>query len=238
METLNEAFNGKHTRLTVICLLSSIALPIPHAIALEGGNSAYLKGSRDFLTGVVPKEPGVYFRDDVVFYNGSIKQTVLSGKVQARLDADLLVNLIRPTIVTPWEVFGGTYAFGFTWPQIDASINGQLTRSNGKIEGEENLTDFGDVIATPILVGWHQGNLHINTSLSVWVPTGSYEHGRVLNTGKNYWSVSPQIGVTYLEPQTGWDFSATGIYLVNFENSATDYKSGDVLHLDLAVGKK
>lgn len=213
------------------------ALAANTAVALEGGTSSYLKGSRDFLGGIVPVEPGVYMRNDIAYYDGSVDRTLLSGKVQGKIEARLLVNLIRPTFVTPWELFGGTYAFGFTLPLVNAKLTGTLVRPKGTNEREEHQDGLGDAILTPVLLGWHNGNWHFNSNLSIWVPTGSYKDGRVLNTGKNYWSLSPQVGITYLNPTTGWDFSATGVYLLNFENSATNYHSGDVLHFDFAAGR-
>ena len=100
-----------------------------------------------------------------------------------------------------------------------------------------SLTGLNDIVLTPVLFGWHSGNFHWNIGGSVWLPAGDYQTGRAVNTGKNYWSVSPNFGLTYLDPTSGWELSAGAIYVVNFENPATHYHSGNLAQFDYAIGK-
>ena len=107
----------------------------------------------------------------------------------------------------------------------------------GTATASGSLFGLNDMVVTPVIIGWHAGPLHWNISASVWMPAGSYDKSRTGNTGKNYWTASPQIGVTYYDPKIGWEFSGAGMILFNATNPATNYKSGDIVHLDFAVGK-
>lgn len=225
-------------RIAAACAMALTVSGVDRAVALEGGSSPYLKGYRDFLTGIVPPMPGVYFRDDVYFYSGDISRTVLSGTAQATVDAEIVANIIRPTIVTPWQILGANYAIGLSWSQPSVSLSGTLTNPNGTLSRSASRFNIGDLVVTPAILGWHFGNWHVNASVATWIPVGAYDNDRIVNTGKNYWSVSPQLGLTYFDPQTGWDFSVAAAYVVNFENKATRYDSGDVFHIDVAVGKQ
>ena len=99
------------------------------------------------------------------------------------------------------------------------------------------MSAFNDIVVSPIIVGWHSGYFHWNVAASVWMPAGDYDKTRLVNTGRNYWSVVPQFSATYFDPKAGWDVSASSMYIVSYENTATHYNSGDVIQIDLAAGK-
>jgi hypothetical protein len=64
------------------------------------------------------------------------------------------------------------------------------------------------------------------------VPVGSYDVGRLANIGTNHWSADAGGGYTYLNNETGREFSVTAGFTYNFENPDTDYRNGNSLHLD------
>lgn len=53
--------------------------------------------------------------------------------------------------------------------------------------------------------------------------------------GRNHWAVEPMGTFTYLNEDTGLELSAAAGITFNFENSDTDYRSGDEFHLELAL---
>ena len=71
--------------------------------------------------------------------------------------------------------------------------------------------------------------------MPVYAPTGSYQVGRLGNTGLNYWTFDPIVGAAYSNAKSGVTAAAHLGYAINTENSATHYKSGNFLHLDTAV---
>lgn len=223
----------------LLVLLAATAagfLALSPAAALEGGQSAYLKGFRDFLTGQIPLEPGVQMRQDTYYYSGS--GTVGSAGTR-RLDANIsgLAELVGPIFVSPWQFLGGTYAASARLAATDLTLQRTQVGPAGTTVRTGSLVGPNDVQLTPVLLGWHAGNFHWNVGTSVWLPVGSYEAPRVANTGRNYLSTAVHGAVTYFDPASGWDLSVAAAFLVNSENTATQYRSGDVLHMDFAVGR-
>ncbi|GJD62142.1 SphA family protein [Methylobacterium frigidaeris] len=208
------------------------------AHAFEGGTSAYLKGYRDFMAGYLPQDSGLYVREDIYFYGGRTDRTLLSGRLQLQLDTQVTANILRPTFVTPWTLFGANVGVALSWAQPNIALKGQLQTPLGLVGDSGERFGVGDVALTPLVLGWHAGNWHTNAALVVYLPIGDYNVARTINAGNNYWGVSPQVGVTYFDPRTGWDLSVATVYVTSWENPATRYESGDALHVDFAVGKQ
>ena len=53
--------------------------------------------------------------------------------------------------------------------------------------------------------------------------------------GLNYWTFDPIVGAAYSNAKSGLNAAAHLGYAMNTENTDTDYKSGNILHLDAAV---
>jgi hypothetical protein len=58
-----------------------------------------------------------------------------------------------------------------------------------------------------------------------------------VNLGKNRYAIEPAFGYTYLNEENGREFSAGLGYTINFENSETDYRTGDEFHADVVLGQ-
>jgi hypothetical protein len=224
--------------LRLSLLLTAIILPVatftPAALAMEGGQSPYLKGYRDFLSGVLPP-PGVQFRQDINVYRGQENSRIPQG--QLATDLRNVTSIVALTFVTPMQLWGGNYGFALRGAATAASADRTVTNQVGRNSASGDVTGFNDIVVTPLVLGWHRGNWHWNVSASVWMPAGTYDAGRLVNTGRNFWSWAPQAAVTYLDREKGWEFSAAASYVVNYENTATRYRSGDIAHIDMAAMK-
>ena len=97
------------------------------------------------------------------------------------------------------------------------------------------MSGFGDLTIVPVLLGWKSGNWQYDFLLPVYAPTGSYEVGRLGNTGLNYWTFDPIVGVAYSNAKSGLSAAIHMGYAINTENNATRYKSGDILHFDASI---
>ncbi len=214
---------------------AALVASLSSTAAMEGGQSAYLKGYRDFLTGVVPSQ-GVQLRHDLYVYSGTERSTVPQG--QLTVDARRVSNILGVTVVTPYTIMGGDYAFairgGVTDIDVDQSV---LNRFGVTTKRSGNLTSITDIVVNPIMIGWHAGNFHWNVLAAVFMPAGNYDKNRVANTGRNAWAVSPQFGATWFDPKTGWEVSGAAIYMNSFSNTDTNYRSGDIVHVDFAAGR-
>ncbi|MDP2411174.1 MAG: transporter [Pseudolabrys sp.] len=214
--------------------LAFAALCAP-AFAVEGGQSPYLKGFRDFLTGVLPP-PGLQLRQDVYFYSGRENTRIPQGQLDVRLRNR--ISILSATVITPYRILGGHYAFAARLAGTDTEVDRTVTRPLTTVAAHGDLAALNDVVLTPVMIGWHAGHFHWNVSATVWLPAGNYDSNRLANTGKNTVAVSPQLGVTYFNPATGWEMSGAAIYVTSLENSATRYQSGDLLHFDFAIGRQ
>jgi len=240
LQTLLRAWSGdvvagvRRRTLFLSVFLLSMAAVAPASLAMEAGQSPYLKGYRDFASGVLPP-PGLQFRLDINAYRGQESSQIPQG--QLATDVRNVTSIVGLTFVTPMQLWGGTYAFALRGAATAASADRTVTNRFGRNSASGDVTGFNDVVVTPFVLGWHRGNWHWNLAASVWMPAGTYDTGRIVNAGRNFWSWAPQAAVTYLDREKGWEFSAAASYVVNFENTATRYQSGDIAHLDLAAMK-
>jgi hypothetical protein len=91
---------------------------------------------------------------------------------------------------------------------------------------------------TKVQLGWQHGEFSQTIYVQAVTPTGRYETG-----------FNPIIGLHRPGIDTGWAFTwankATGLQLngvlgvtFNFENTATDYRSGNEFHFEWAIGSQ
>lgn len=216
--------------------------------AAEFGTGPWVKGYTDIFGGVIPSVPGVYFRTDAYHYEGSASTTIFDGRVGLSVDQDYTATLPALNIVTPWKLFGGTFAMAVV-PSIIAmnvdvgveipAFTGPRGRSFGPFQlnrGDTNLA-LGDTAFSPFVLGWDEGNFHWNVGVFGFAPTGDYSTKQLANTSLNHWAVMTRLAGTYFDPKTGWQATGAAIYSVNWENPATDYETGDILNLEGSITK-
>ena len=97
------------------------------------------------------------------------------------------------------------------------------------------MSGFGDLTVVPVMLAWKSDDWQYDFLMPVYAPTGSYQIGRLGNTGLNYWTFDPIVGAAYSNAKSGFNAAAHLGYAINTENNATQYKSGNYLHLDTAV---
>lgn len=194
--------------------------------ATEGGGSSYPMGAENYLVGALPP-PGVY----PLIYAQHYAANDFNGDTGDSLPIDfrLRAKVVAPRLVwvTDRSLFGGQLVHAALLPlvDLDVSVNGMHDSASGA----------GDLDLTSLLAYHHSASLHSAVGVDVFVPTGSYRAGNLANIGRNYWSVQAVYAASYINP-TGinWDFKL--MYDYNFENDATDYQSGQELHVDYALG--
>ncbi len=228
--------------LVAACLLAG--LPVGSAQATEGGASLYVPGIHGPLAGVVPP-PGFYFETDFYSYSGRLsasKQIQIGGAVLANVQVEARAAFLTPTWVTPVEILGGNLAFAISLPlgvpRVSAGAVIAAPRLGRAFALSERDATFnvGDPIVSS-LIGWHAGKFHWQTGVSVNIPSGSYQDGELSNLSFNRWIGDVYGALTYLDPAIGLDISTTIGLEINGANTATDYRSGNAFHADLAITK-
>ena len=224
-----------------VCLviLALLVLAPPHPTqAAELGTGVYPLGYQSSMAGFLPP-PGFYLRNDLYINQGTAQVLPLSGLLEVNLRARYVIDMVNGTVVTPWKILGANYAAAIIWAAVNNTfIKGQVDVANRlSVSREGDRTDFGDLVISPIILGWHQGPWHITFVGNVYAPAGTYNRTRILNTSLNRWAIEPNMGITYLHPKKGHEVSAYLGYTINFENPATNYTSGNEFHLDWFVGQ-
>lgn len=230
-----------------LCLGAVIAALVPMALiigqaspalAVEGGTSTYLLGSRDTLAGIVPP-PGTNVTLQYVHIEGNVSFAALGGRPLVDLETSTNIFELIGTQVFDGEVMGGRPAISFTLPWVSGEVSSTVTLGPFSGGFTDPNTGFGDLTVTP-MVGWSQGKSHWLVAASVFLPTGQYELGtvsaetgvQVLNFGRNRLSVDPVVGYTYLDLEKGREYSIAGGVTFSSRNDATDYQSAPEAHIE------
>jgi hypothetical protein len=223
------------SRLAWVLVMFALCL-LPTAHAGEGGVSHVLPGANATLVDLPPTTPGWFFKPMLINYDGdaSAKVPTAAGVV---LNAKVQTNTL---------VLGGGYGFEqtvlggarysvaaflpYTWLDISAD-----TPALGGKRIDNAVRGVGDLTIVPVMLAWKLGDWQYDFLMPIYAPTGSYELGRLGNTGLNYWTLDPIVGASYNNAKSGFNAAVHMGYAINTENGATGYKSGNMLHVDASV---
>src|SRR5262245_24603126 len=225
------------------------------ALADEGGVSFWLPGFFGSLA-AAPQQPGwsltsIYYHTSVSaganvaaareFQTGRIPVN-LTASVNASLDARADLGLVMPTYTFATPVFGGQLTVGAIgiYGRVDTSLAGSVTGALTTPLGtlpfsrfdsiSDSVSGFGDVLPIATL-RWTTGVHNYMTYITGDVPVGAYDSTRLSNIGIGHGAIDAGGGYTYLNPQTGHEFSGVLGFTYN-ENRSTQYQNGVDMHFD------
>jgi len=198
------------------------------AYAKEGGDQSPI-GAASWLAGDAPP-PGFYYINYLGYYSGQLRngsggKAIFDG---ATPSANAVGNGFRFLNITRYKILGATWGFDVDIPIIDQSVN---------LGGRASKFGVGDILLDPLILAWHRPAWHVLTGIDVFVPAGYFDqHDPRVSIGAHYYSVEPIVGYTYL-PKSGWEASARLAYNLKTRNPATQYHSGQDVHMDYLAGK-
>ncbi|MBZ5588085.1 MAG: transporter [Acidobacteriia bacterium] len=211
------------------------------ARAEEGGSGHYAPGAAASFVDALPGKPGWAVASYSMYYTGSAGATralPIGGQVTFGLKAKAYAETVLALYQTPLKLLGGDCAFGIAVPFLRMDADGSITGPLGNtIAVNDSASGLGDVILYPFMLGWVKGDLKYDVRLGVYAPTGAYDKGRLANLGKNYWTLEPTVSVSWLSSKIGTEVSAYAGMDFNTTNDATQYRSGDVLHIDATIAQ-
>lgn len=221
-------------------LVALVFLCVCHAsIAEEGGTGHYMPGSMaSFMDGVSPTKTFI-LRYNLIYYRGSVGPTVslpIAGESTLGAGAGSWAHGVT-AFWTPGKFSDKwTFAMSATIPFVFTDVTATIERANGGSGGfsrSDNTGGIGDVVLMPVMFNYNKSpDFNVNLRVAVYAPTGSYEVGRLANTGKNFWTIEPTVGFMYFGTKNLRELSVfTGIDL-NTENPDTKYKSGTQFHVE------
>jgi hypothetical protein len=222
------------------------------AVADEGGISVWLPGQFGSLA-AAPQQPGWSFAN--IYYHTSVSAggDVAAARqfttraftrsatvnLNASLNASADLDFVSVNRVFETPVLGGQLAVGVTSAAgyNSTSINGTLTASIGNLTatrtGSTSDARGGVADLYPLAsLRWNSGVNNFMVYMLGDIPVGTYDPARLANIGIGHGAIDGGVGYTYLNPQTGHEFSAVTGLTGNFANPDTHYQNGMDWHLD------
>ena len=167
-----------------------------------------------------------------LFFAADTERAVLQGRLNVDLDTSAYFNMSTGIYAFEEPVLGGRFAMGATLPLGYTGLESQLVEPTGTMAVDDSVTGLGDMSLLPAAFYWNDGNWYYNLYELIVAPTGEYDVNDNVNIGRNYWSFDTVFAVTNLNMTTGRDFSLVAGYMINTENDATDYKTGNEFHVE------
>jgi hypothetical protein len=225
-----------------LCFAGSALLVAP-AQATEYGFSDYLLGYGIPMSGYTPP-PGVYFSDTFYLYSASASPNItfpFGSLLAAGIKVDFITNIAATAWYTDVKILGGTLGFAAAVPVgSDTNTAGVsfigasgLGRQLNRMDSVESIGDS----AYSTSLGWEEGEHHWNVALTGFAPTGWYASNSLAFMGLNRPGFDIKGGYTFLSTQTGTEFSAAAGITFNLRNTASNYQSGDELHIEAALNQ-
>jgi hypothetical protein len=142
------------------------------------------------------------------------------------------------TYTTPWRIFGANWGVAALAQTRIADQTLRVTVIGGPTSTQRSTVGgFGDLIMSPLMLNWNFSKFHLVSALMFYAPTGGYDRKRIVDNGLNRWAIEPDVGVTWLDPETGRHASLFIGYTFNAENPSTHYVSGQEFHADFVLAQ-
>lgn len=196
------------------------------AEASENGADHYPTGTNTVEPALMPPPGGSLWLNYLTFYtadrfnNSNGASSVPGYLVNSAAEAARLLH-------TWTSLDGVAWTSGLIVIASDANVD--VPHRSGSGGG------LGDLVIQPVLLTGMFGNLHVLGGFDVSLPTGNYSKSKLVNPGLNYATLAPQLALTWL-PTRDFEFSLFATAGFNSKNHATQYKSGDYLDIDYAIG--
>jgi len=205
----------------------SVALTCAAAMATEGGGSIYPNGTENYMAGAVPPVPGVYFLAYASNYEASTLRDNNGNKVP--IDFKVRATALAPRVVwvTDQKLLNGQLLFHAIAPIVDLNVRAAGNRGS--------KTGLGDSTVGTGIAYHLSPELHYVVGVDVNAPTGAYSKTDLANIGRNYWNIEPVFALSYVQA-SGFNADLKLMYDFNGRNRDTDYRSGQELHADYALG--
>ena len=189
----------------------------------------YPVGLEGIKGGSLP-EPGIYFRDDNLFY---------SGTSDSPQNYSTFIYLQAPqlTWMTGWKFLGADYGMDVMVPFaykeakdhhiITTIMPGGNTIKTTASEGG-SCFGLGTIKIEPLLLSWHLSCFDFVAGYALWLPTGNNDTISIVNLGNSCWTHMMTLGtVWYPDKEKTWAVSVLNHF--EFNSTQSSSKVGTIL---------
>lgn len=197
------------------------------AYATEGGAQHYPIGVNTIADGNLPT-PGML---QMLSYSELALNPILADNSgnKSPTKFNLVVEAEAARFLYTWDVPIGPfhYTTGVVLPVVNLDLNVMGMKGHDLNVGDLDIQNYLGY-ASP------DHKLFYFFGLDTYLPTGHYDVSNMINTGSNYYTLAPNIDVTYnLSPQL--ELTAALFAEFNTTNPADNYHSGDDMDLDYGM---
>jgi hypothetical protein len=208
------------------------------ARATEYAFSTYALGGNAFGAGVTPP-PGTYVTVVSGRYAGDIGTAVDFGRVviNAGANVEIFTSGLNLLFVPDRKVFGGNLGLSVTVPVGHNDVEATIGIGPFGVLREVDGWGLGDIVSK-LQLGWQHGEFSQTVYLQAVAPTGRYETGFFPIIGLHRPGIDTGLAVTWANKATMLQFNGAAGFTFNFENTETNYKSGNEFHFEWAIGRE
>ncbi len=215
--------------VVLICFASS-------GRAAEGGADLYLPGFYgDFQMAILPDQ-GLYYLNYFLYSQASTDTALRQGRLHLGIEDEIIANTFALLYASDKNVLGGRYFASLYMPVMYAKLDALVETGSNFESTSASAIGFGDWYAVPIGINWKHETVSISLYEGINVPLGKYDIDDPVNLGLNYWAFDTNIAFTWINEEGHLEANLNLGYIINGTNSATDYRSGNALHLDYTIG--
>jgi hypothetical protein len=203
-------------RLSCVALITFI---IGVARATEKGASVYPVGIETVLPGLTPNPDGTMLYGYVVYYGANQLDNAEGKSAVPGFNLDVFATAFK--VVHNWNVhvLGGTLNSNIAVPFLRERLN--------LPNGQFSKFGVGNASIGLLELGYKKRDWHWLYEADVLLPGASYSKAAFLNVGQHNFALAPVAAFTYLPFQGKTEISSKLQYIVNSENIATRYHSGN-----------
>ena len=222
----SKSLKTKFKNLAVLLFVSALVLSASVGEAMENGNWSYPGGNNAFPARLTPKGLNI-LNATSIRHNSELKDNN-GDDVPITYDVRAITSSTNFLYNTGEKVLGGYLALYSVVPLLDLRVKTPA--------GEDSVLGVGD-ISVGISNAYISKNWQIIPSLEVIMPTAQYDKNDIVSLGFNRFIFEPYVMLNYMS-DSGFIVGTKTMLDYSTENHDTDYKSGQELHMDYAIGQR
>ena len=225
-------------------LLAGILTSVSISDAEQVGSGHYVSGATASFIDALPDKPGLVVENFFLNYNDANAGAQLPfghGEIALNLNANVYADSLLMMYTFAPEILGGHYAVAisipYEWSDVKATGTIDIHGVPHSASRSDRAEGLGDIEFWPFMLGWTNGDIKYDVRCAVYAPSGEYNASQLANVGLGYWTFEPELTFSWLSSKIGTEVSVFAGMDFNTKNTAADYQSGDIFHIDATVAQ-